>query len=133
MKRTVNIRAAIVITFIVLLCIGSVFAALPHLLQPETTYTAYLYHEGQLIHTRPLSSENSSQQFLVGDYDDAYNLIEISADSIRIKEASCPDQICVKQGPIHNALVPIPCLPTHLVIELKTEPTVENDLDAVTH
>ena len=133
MERNIKIRAAIIMLIILLLCTVSAFSALPHLLQKDTAYTAYLYQDGRLIQTISLSSENTTDQLLIGDYNASYNLIEISAGSICIAKASCPDQICVKQGAIHNSLVPITCLPNRIVIELKANTTDDTEPDAVTH
>lgn len=48
-----------------------------------------------------------------------YNLIEIGDGEVRIIEASCPDELDVKQGYISNSGEVIVCLPNKLVIEIK--------------
>lgn len=48
-----------------------------------------------------------------------YNLIEIGDEKVRVIEASCPDQLDVKQGYISKVGEVIVCLPNRLVIEIK--------------
>ena len=54
---------------------------------------------------------------------DSYNVIEITEGGVRMKEADCPDQICVSRG------LSIVCLPHRLVIRL--EQLGDQELDAV--
>ena len=46
------------------------------------------------------------------------NTIEVEPGRIRVREAGCPDQVCVNQGYISDGTVPIVCLPNKLVIEI---------------
>lgn len=48
-----------------------------------------------------------------------YNLLEIGEDKVRVIEADCPDQLCVKQGYISRVGEAIVCLPNRLVVEIK--------------
>lgn len=48
-----------------------------------------------------------------------YNLIEVGDNEISVIEASCPDQIDVKQGRISRIGETIVCLPNKMVIEIK--------------
>lgn len=48
-----------------------------------------------------------------------YNLIEIGDERVRVIEASCPDELDVKQGYISLPGEVIVCLPNKLVIEIK--------------
>ena len=49
-----------------------------------------------------------------------YNLIEIDGDRVRIKEADCDDQICVRRGWATKNGETIVCLPHKLVIEVRS-------------
>ena len=42
---------------------------------------------------------------------DSYNVIEITEGGVRMKEADCPDQICVSRGLIQKSGQSIVCLP----------------------
>lgn len=48
-----------------------------------------------------------------------YNLIEVGDERVRVIEASCPDELDVKQGWISHSGEVIVCLPNKLVIEIK--------------
>lgn len=48
-----------------------------------------------------------------------YNLIEIGEEEVRVIEASCPDELDVKQGYISKVGETIVCLPNRLVVEIK--------------
>lgn len=57
-----------------------------------------------------------------------YNLIEIGDEEAWVIEASCPDELDIKQGRISKSGEIIVCLPNKLVIEIKgTNETGEID------
>lgn len=60
------------------------------------------------------------------------NTIEISGGSVRMTEATCPDQICVKTGPISHGGHSIVCAP-HKVVILITSGNNDKSYDAVTN
>lgn len=45
---------------------------------------------------------NKDMTFTLGDEDIGYNIIEIKDKRVRIIEADCPEQICVKHGYLNN-------------------------------
>lgn len=109
------------ILLLLAVCVLVLFLRQHTVRQPNTPYTAYLYQDGQLLQTIPLSQITEPQRFTVEASGGGYNTIEVSVDGISIAEADCPDQICVLQGTIRDALLPITCLPHRLVIELKPD------------
>ncbi len=46
-------------------------------------------------------------------------VIEVNEGKIRVKEASCPEQICVHTGWISQAGQIIVCIPNHLLIQIE--------------
>lgn len=57
-----------------------------------------------------------------------YNVLEIGDEEVRVVEASCPDELDVKQGSISESGEIIVCLPNRLIIEIKgTEETEKPD------
>ena len=46
------------------------------------------------------------------------NTIQVEPGRIRVLEADCPDQVCVRQGWISDEVTPIVCLPHRLVIQV---------------
>lgn len=61
---------------------------------------------------------------------DHYDIIEIDGEAIRIREADCPDQVCVKTGWVRMAPQQIVCLPWRVVIKVVS--TKEADIDDIT-
>jgi len=46
------------------------------------------------------------------------NTVQVEKGRVRVSEADCPDQICVKQGWISDSTVPIVCLPHKFMVEI---------------
>ena len=65
---------------------------------------------------------------MVEDSDGGYNIVEVEPGRIRVSEADCPDQVCVRQGWIATSAAPVVCLPHGLVIEITGG---ESEVDAV--
>lgn len=84
------------------------------------TQEAVLSVDGQEIKSFDLSDKSQSYTYRYEDKDGDYNLIEVKGDRIRIKEADCGDQICVRRGWIDQSGETIVCLPHKLVIEIKS-------------
>lgn len=108
---------------IVLLCLTSLLFLFLYPPMTQDNYTAYIYVNGNLYQTIPLSTVTSDYQFTITTEDGGYNTILVQHGAISITEADCPDKVCVKQGIIQNNLLPITCLPHGLIIELKTSNT----------
>lgn len=72
---------------------------------------------GEIIYTIDLS-EAEDCEFDI-EYNGGVNTIEIKDHMIHVKEADCPDGICIKTGWIggQKGAAPIVCLPNRLVIE----------------
>lgn len=88
---------------------------------PDVSYTAYVYRDGQLLQSIPLEQVRESYRFTVDAADGGRNIIEVSPGGIAIVEADCPDKLCILQGRVTDSLLPITCLPHRLVIELKSD------------
>ena len=52
---------------------------------------------------------------------DSYNVIEITEGGVRMKEADCPDQICVQTGSISKEHEMIVCMPHKVIVEIRKE------------
>lgn len=94
---------------------------------PPFAGTAYIYQDGELIRTIDLQ-QTSPLTFTIWGENDAFNIIEVTDGSIAVTNASCPDLICVHQGAINSDLIPITCLPNHLVISVSH--TTDSDITA---
>ncbi len=131
MKKTSKI-ALLLSAILVILCF---FSILILFLFPKQgrQYTAHIYVDGKLYESIPLYNITSPYSFTITTAHGHYNEIYVEQGSIRISSANCPDLLCVKQGPITNNLLPITCLPHHLVIELSPDNSSANQPDAITH
>lgn len=57
------------------------------------------------------------------------NVLEIKDGYARMKEADCPDRLCVHQKKIENDKESIVCLPNRIVVTVEAEE--DNELDSV--
>lgn len=102
--------------------IGSVLV-----LTAQPKHTVRIVSDGEVLYTVDLSTADDTT-FAV-EYDGHENIVEIRDHRIRVKDADCPDQTCVKMGWLNSSSMPIVCLPHRLVIEF-TDDT--GDVDALT-
>ncbi|MBR4084300.1 MAG: NusG domain II-containing protein [Lachnospiraceae bacterium] len=131
MKKTTK-KAILLSTILTLLCVFSILTLLFYPKQ-NRSYTALIYVDGKLYESLSLSEVTSSYNFTITTPNGHYNEIRVEQGTIRISSADCPDLLCVKQGPITNNLLPITCLPHHLVIELTPINSPPNLPDAISH
>ena len=107
------------------LLIGIVGSVLVLTAQPKNTVR--IVSDGKTLYTIDLSTAQDTT--LTIEHEGHYNIVEIKDGMIRVKEADCPDQTCVKMGRLSGSATPIICLPHKLVIEF-TDDT--GDVDALT-
>lgn len=111
----------------------------------EEAMVAEIYQNGKLISSIPLWNVTETQEFTITGENGAENIIRVaksetdstgpvSSGTIGIVHANCPDKLCVKQGMKKDDLIPITCLPNHLVIKIKKASPSTDDakMDAVT-
>ncbi len=97
----------------------SLLLLLPRLFGSKGTI-AEIYQDGNLIQSVDLSKVSDSYTIPVVT-ETGENIIQVESGSISVLSATCPDQVCVRQGKIHDGMVPIVCLPHKLVIEIKNK------------
>ena len=79
-------------------------------------------------------SSNSEKEIVVmsvdGIVDDngAYNIINIKDGVAKMKDANCPDKLCMHQGHISKNGESIVCLPHGLIVEIKSKKNPEVDI-----
>jgi hypothetical protein len=82
--------------------------------------------DGKPIYTLPLTVDKTiSVKSTYGD-----TVIEIRDRKVRVREAHCPRQICVKQGWVSRGA--IICLPNRIVVTVGSGGGPEKKFDAVT-
>ena len=90
---------------------------------------AVIYKNGEIVREINLDKVTEPIEFTVEGDNGERNTVRAERGRIRITEASCPDKICVNQGWIENAVVPIVCLPNKVTIELRGG--TDNDVDGI--
>ena len=79
--------------------------------------------EGKVLAVYNLQEERE-ERFLTGDGPEEYNVLVIQDGQAYVKEASCPDQICVHHKKIRNEGESIVCLPHKFVITISQDDTL---------
>lgn len=79
--------------------------------------SAVITLDGQVIKTIPLR-QGYAGEFRVGR-DNEYNVIEYQDGRVRMKDADCPDRICLLSGWISTAPQQIVCLPNRVVVKIE--------------
>ena len=115
--------------FILLLVFFLALALLLHFRGSGTV--ANVYQNGVCIRSVDLSRLTEPIAFTVRDGEGHENLVEAEPGRIRVREASCPDQICVQRGWLDGGREPIVCLPAKLVIRLEKESGEMGEIDGV--
>ena len=91
---------------------------------PSDHHTAVVSVNGKEIKRIDLSQVTESYTFTVKGTS-GENTVSVAPGSIQITHATCPDQKCVKHGPLKNSYSPIVCLPNKVTI------TYLNDHDSI--
>lgn len=79
--------------------------------------------KGQVYKTVSLKEEKEIQI----ETEDGLNIIEIHDGEVSMKEADCPDQVCVKHSKISKTGETIVCLPHEVVVEITSDEQKEID------
>ena len=89
---------------------------------------AKIYQNGKELYAIRLDEVKESYELEIKGENGARNVILVEKGQISMKEASCPDKICVKTGPVSKGQIPITCLPNHLVIQIEEGKTTDTDM-----
>lgn len=105
----------------------SILSAVLIFSERSDSLSVQVLQNGKCIKEIDLNKVTQPFTFTVEDPDGGSNKILVEPGRIRMEEADCPDQICVKRGWLSDSAAPIVCLPHKLVIQ----PVSKNDLDTV--
>lgn len=110
MKKKTQLKIIYAVTVLIFLLgiAGSLI-----LMQKPQSSVVEIVRDEQVLYRFDLSS--AEDRIFTIPYKDSYNIIEISGGKIRVSEAGCKDNTCVKMGRLKGG-APIVCLPNHLVI-----------------
>lgn len=89
-------------------------ALIPLFAHPATM--AEVYQDGKFLQTLRLDEPVGYTLF---SSNGGSNTIVVQDGRICVSQATCPDQVCVKQGWVNTDATPIVCLPNGLVIQVK--------------
>ncbi len=124
MQKKIVIIAGISIVMIFLLSVAAIFWMN---YGNADCRTAKIYQDGTLLYTIDLNTVTENYEITITGENGAYNIILVEHGQISMKEASCPDKLCVHMGKIHNASLPVTCLPNKVVLRIISD--TENDTD----
>ena len=112
-------KTTVWIVFFAVLCIIAVSVFLLFQRMHTGGTIAHIYVNGESYETIDLNAVAIPYEIKIETEDGEYNIISVKHGEISVSEASCPDQICVNQGWIHDSLIPITCLPNRVVIKIE--------------
>ena len=110
-KATRYLFASLIVT--VIACVGVILTAPKEQEQPIARITS----GGKLVEEVDLT-QSGEKTFHISAANGGENFVLVRDGEICVSQASCPDQVCVNQGFIHDGTVPIVCLPNQLIIEI---------------
>ena len=93
------------------------------------TQVAEILVNGEIIKTISLR-EGYKQEMRIGGTEH-YNIIEVENGRIRVRDADCPDQVCVRTGWVKTAPQQIVCLPYRVVVRVVSLQNI-TDIDGIT-
>jgi hypothetical protein len=98
------------------------------LLSSAGVQEAQVYKEGRLVQTIRLRP-GYHEELRVGGAE-RYNLIVADDGRVRVAEADCPDQVCVRTGWVSFAPQQVVCLPYRVVVKVVS--VAPPDVDDIT-
>ena len=91
---------------------------------------ANVYQDGVCIRSIDLARVTKAFEFTVsGKW--GWNVIRVEPGRICVREADCPDRVCVNDGWLSDSARPVVCLPHKLVIRLEARAKASDGPDAV--
>lgn len=111
-------RKADVILIVLLLALCVVIFGLIQIFVKKDGAAAVVKVDGNVVEELDLKRDNMIE---VGGYDGGVNKIEVKDGKVRMINADCPDELCVKTGWISKTGETIVCLPHRVVVEITGE------------
>ena len=108
--------------FIAILFLVALFQLLMMGLRPPETL-ATISQNNTRVKIVQLDRVGTPYTFTVTGEGGEENVVSIKPGEISMASATCPDQICVRQGPITDGTVPIVCLPNRVIIHIGSTPS----------
>ncbi len=86
----------------------------------HSQYVAVISVDNEIVKQVTLTGNSGIETFTITQPDGDSNTIEVRDNRIRIKAATCPDQVCVRSGFLSKPGKTIVCLPHKVVIEVQS-------------
>lgn len=132
MKQRKDRKVYIIIVIIGVLFVGSIITILYRNREIPANLYICIYQDGKLWKEIEISHIEEPYTITIEWEGGGYNILEIRDGAVGIVEASCPDKVCQKMGFISNSLMPITCLPNHLMICVVEQDSTEK-IDGVAY
>lgn len=91
---------------------------------------ATIARDGAVVDTIDLDAVDEAYRLRLDD-ERGMNVVAVEPGRIRVVEADCPDEVCVRTGWIDGPATPIACVPHGLTITVEREGGAPDGLDAV--
>lgn len=75
-----------------------------------------IYVDDELVATLPL---NEDCEFDIEGINGSHNLLAVENGKVYMKEADCPDKICIQTGIVTDFTQTIVCVPNHVVVTIE--------------
>ena len=126
MKYSSYLKINITVIMIILALLGLSYIVVFFAFKNEGSYIT-IEKDGALVGTYSLEAE---QEIPLSD-DDTNNIVVIEKGKAFMKEASCPDHLCMKQGKISKEGQTIVCLPNKVIVTVISDDSGQDKLDAM--
>ncbi len=122
---TKKIKKADIIALVIIALITAVlFLAFRAFKSPGKTVVVRV--SGEEVASYPLDKDRTET---ISGANGGTNLLIIEDGAVYLKEASCPDKLCVNQGKISRRGESIICLPNEVIVEINSDKTQEMEDD----
>ncbi|GAB4484222.1 MAG: hypothetical protein OHK006_07940 [Thermodesulfovibrionales bacterium] len=126
MKKSIkNAKLADKVLFLLLLCVSAAGIFYAREASPQGS-DVIVEIDGKEAYTFPLGADTVVA--VTGPFGDA--VIEIRERKVRVREASCQNKVCVREGWISSGV--IVCLPNRMIVHVGGKAGMSKDVDAVT-
>lgn len=98
--------------------------------RPDGHAVATIARDGAVVDTIDLDAVDEPYTLRLDD-GRGVNVVAVEPGRIRVAEADCPDEVCVRTGWIDGPATPIACVPHGLTITVAREGGAADGIDAV--
>ncbi|MBO4367508.1 MAG: NusG domain II-containing protein [Clostridia bacterium] len=93
--------------------------------------TANVYVDGVCVYSVRLDEISGPVEVRITGKNEITDTVFFDNGRVCIREAECPDQVCVHTGWISDSAMPIICLPARIIVRVEKAPAL--GIDSVSH